>query len=238
MSLVGLDGYLVFVQVDVNSGIPNFDVVGLPDTSIKESKERVLTAIRNSGIQILSKKIIINLAPANTKKEGPVFDVPIAVGVLISTNQIRNKNLDSILEQTVFIGELSLDGKINKIPGILPICIEAKKLGVKQMIIPKENAKEASIIGGIDILPAENLNEIISFLNGNKEIKPYKEEYQKKNNDFFDIDFLEVKGQENVKRALEISAAGNHNCLLIGAPRNRKNDASQKNTYNFTPNVI
>lgn len=233
MSLSGLDGYLVSVQVDVSSGIPSFDIVGLPDTSIRESKERVQTAIRNSGIQLLSKKIIVNLAPASTKKEGSFFDLPMAVGVLIAINQIRNKNLYNILEKTIFIGELSLDGNINKVSGILPICIEAKKLGIKQIVLPLENANEASIIEDIDILPVSDLTEVVSYLNGNIQITPFKQKDLLQKNNYFDIDFSEVKGQENVKRALEIAAAGNHNCLLIRITRYRKNNDCKKNTNNF-----
>ena len=209
MSLLGLNGYLICVEVDVSSGIPCFEIVGLPDTSIKESKERVQTAIRNSGIQILSKKIIVNLSPANIKKEGSLFDLPMAVGVLISTENIKNKKLTEILEQTVFVGELSLDGTLNKVSGILPICIEAKKLGIKQIILPKENAKEASIISGLKILPANNLKEIISYLNNEIEIKEDKNDFSNfSNTKNYDINFSDVKGQENVKRAMEISAAG------------------------------
>ena len=145
MALHGLDGYLIDVQVDVSNGMPCWEIVGLPDTSVKEAKERVKTAIKNSGYELLSKRIIINLAPADTKKEGSLFDLPIAIGILEDLGEIKNDNLDKI----AFIGELSLDGNINRVNGILPMCIEAKKLGIKTIIVPKENSKEAAIVNEI-----------------------------------------------------------------------------------------
>ena len=140
---------------------------GLPDTSVKESQERVRTAIKNSGYELLSRKIVVNLAPANLRKEGPIFDLPIAVGILKSLDIIYGKNINSIL----FIGELSLNGNLNPIHGALPICIEAKKMGIQKIILPKENAQEASIIEGKEILGAEDLNEVVNYLNGDKTIQ-------------------------------------------------------------------
>ena len=145
MSLEGLNGYLVEIQTDVSGGLPSFDIVGLPDIRVKEAKERVRTSIKNSKVEFPSRRIVVNLSPADKRKEGTFFDLPIAIGILIAINEIKKDTLDNF-DSTIFLGELSLDGTINRINGILPMCIEAQDLGIKRVVIPKENAIEASII--------------------------------------------------------------------------------------------
>ena len=200
ISLQGLKGYLVSSQVDVSSGVPSIEIVGLPDITVKESKERIKTAIKNSNLDFPSRKIVVNLSPANIRKEGSIFDLPIAVGILIATGNIENPNLEEYLSKTILIGELSLNGNIEKINGILPICIEAKKLGIKRIILPKANSEEACIIDGLDILPASNLNEIVDFFNGNSIIE--KEKTIKFNNNISSI--YEYDFSEKISRGISV----------------------------------
>ena len=231
IALQGLNGYLIAIEVDISQGLPCFEIVGLPDISVREAKERVKTAIRNSKVEFLSRRIVVNLAPANIRKVGPRFDLPIAVGILIANRNIQNLYLNEFLSETIFIGELSLDGTVEKVNGVLPICIEAKKLGIKRIVLSKKNAKEASIVEGLEILPINNLKEMIEYLNGESYIEKIEnKKFDSKNQAMYGFDFSEVKGQENVKRALEISAAGGHNCLLIRQSWFRKNNVSKEIT--------
>lgn len=217
MSLQGLEGILINVEVDISAGMPCFDIVGLPDTNIRESKERVRTAIKNCGIELLSRKYIINLSPATIRKDGAVLDLAIAVGILNSIGVIKKLEF----ENTIFVGELSLNGKVNKVNGILPICIEAIKFGITRIILPKENAKEAAIVKDIEVIGIENLVDLIKFLNNRVSIKPEKSDIENnfKNENKNKFDFSEVKGQELIKRALEIAASGGHNCLMVRKSR-------------------
>lgn len=215
-SLIGLSGFSVSVEVDVNNGIPAFDIVGLADVAIKESKERVRSAIKNSGRTIPSKKITANFAPAFIKKSGSSFDLALAVGVLTASGQLVTTKTNNV----VFLGELSLDGTVRRITGVMPILISAMADGITKFVIPKENAMEASFVQGAEIYAVESLSETIDFLSGLKEIERVNPRvYNGRNVDLkYDSDMSFIKGQAVAKRALEIAVSGGHNILFVGAP--------------------
>ena len=214
-AVIGIDAYIVEVEVDISQGLPSFSTVGLPEGAVRESKERVKASIKNSGYHFPSDRITVNLAPADIKKEGSAFDLPMALGILAATGLVSKNSYEGHL----VLGELALDGLIRPVKGILPIAISAKENGMKGLFVPTENAAEASVVEGINVYPVDTLSRLIGTLSGHNGISPFdcdREGLFKKPDHL--IDFSDVRGQENVKRAMEIAAAGGHNMIMIGPP--------------------